>query len=230
MNVVLLAEDEPVSRRFLCDALQSIGHRCDAVEDGARALERASATRYDLLLFDRELPGLGGDEVLRRLRATPAAASHRTPAVALTADPDPAAQRELLGRGFAAVGSKPLSLAALDALLAPWLAAPAGWNDAQGLAACGGDAAALRTLRGLMLDELPSQLRELADALREPDPAGARATLHRLRAACGFCGADELAQRVDALHAAPGDPGARLAFERAAAALLSDAAQARGSR
>jgi CheY-like chemotaxis protein len=229
MHGVLLAEDEPVSRCFLQEALQALGHACDAVADGEEAVARAMASAYALLLFDRELPSLRGDLALARIRTAPQAASRRTPAVALTADTDPAVHRALRDAGFAAVGCKPLTLAALDTLLAPLLPVPCGWNEAQGLAACGGDRNTLHTLRGLMLAELPGQLRDIGAAIGAGEQARARAVLHRLRAACGFCGASALAARVDALHAAPADAGARLAFEQEAAQLLGAPAPPRGN-
>ncbi len=39
----------------------------DVVLDGADALDRLAVTRYDVVVLDRDLPGVHGDEVCRRL-------------------------------------------------------------------------------------------------------------------------------------------------------------------
>jgi two-component system OmpR family response regulator len=223
MNEVLLAEDEPVSRAFLDEALRTLGRRCEAVGDGDAALARATARRYDLLLLDLHLPGLCGDAVLAQLRASPAAASRDAAAIALTADPDPALHQALRRQGFAAVGTKPLALAALARLLDVVSEAGAPrWDDAAALRATGGDAGMLATLRRMMLEDLPRQRRSIADALARGESAAAQAELHRLRAACGFCGATALAARTEALGAAldvaPGE--LLVAFLREVDALL----------
>lgn len=42
----------------------------DAVHDGAQGLQRACAEKYSLVVLDLMLPGMGGLEVLRRIRST----------------------------------------------------------------------------------------------------------------------------------------------------------------
>lgn len=212
MHDVLLAEDEPVSRAFLLDALRALGRRCDAVGDGRTALAQANARRYDLLLLDLDLPGLRGEALLAQLRAASGAASRDTPAIALTADPDPALHHVLRRQGFAAVGTKPLALAALARLL-DVVAEPGAprWDDAAALRATHGDSGILAALRRLMLEDLPRQRRSVVDAAARGETGAARAELHRLRAACGFCGAAALAARTEALDAALDDaPGEAL--------------------
>jgi len=41
----------------------------DVVFDGTDALEHTASTQYDVLVLDRDLPGVGGDEVCRTLVA-----------------------------------------------------------------------------------------------------------------------------------------------------------------
>lgn len=215
MGKVLLAEDEAVSRRYLCDALAALGHECVALGDGDAVLEAARAQRFDLLLLDYNLPRRRGDEVLAELRGQPGAASEAAPAVALTADHNEGLCRQLLAAGFARVAHKPIALAALAELLQSHLGVPIAprWDDDAALRATGGAVDIVATLRELMLAELPQQRRTVVDAIARNEPFVARDTLHRLRAACGFCGATALGQQVDALEAAlrGGDIEARLA-------------------
>jgi CheY-like chemotaxis protein/HPt (histidine-containing phosphotransfer) domain-containing protein len=210
MKAVLLAEDDSVSRQFLSAALRASGLDCEAVEDGGRALQRARATRYDLLLLDVNLPHLSGPSILAQLRAEPEAASHMTPALALTADHRPELQRQLLAAGFAAVANKPIGIDRLQAVLQSVLAgssAPdepsasdAPWDDAGALRAAGGRREIVQALRELMLQELPQQRARIVAALERRDEIAMEADLHRLRAACGFCGAAQLSAGIERLQ------------------------------
>lgn len=215
---VLLAEDEPVSRAFLIEALATFGLRCDAVADGLEALEQASRVRYDALLLDLNLPGCDGIAIVQSLCADAHAASHATPALALTADDTAATRHRLLDAGFSDVACKPIAMQALEAALQRLglatsrprpLAADSGstlpdspWDDAQALSAAGGNRGIVDALRGMMLDELSRQRDLIDSALQRGDASAARHELHRLRASCGFCGATALALSVDALYAA----------------------------
>ncbi|PRY36693.1 response regulator transcription factor [Umezawaea tangerina] len=66
---VLIVEDEP----YLADAIR-IGLRretiaADVVHDGAAALESVAVNDYDVVVLDRDLPGVHGDEVCARIAA-----------------------------------------------------------------------------------------------------------------------------------------------------------------
>ena len=67
---VLLVEDEEAIRLVSRQMLESFGLRVDAVADGAEALAHLEAepSSYDGVLLDLTMPGLLGDEVLRRIR------------------------------------------------------------------------------------------------------------------------------------------------------------------
>ncbi|MFO0933462.1 MAG: response regulator transcription factor [Planctomycetota bacterium] len=78
---ILVVEDDETLGLALVDALSQEGYRPHLEPNGRRALERATGSRFDLVLLDLMLPGLDGYEVCRRLRA----AGDRTPIVVLTA-------------------------------------------------------------------------------------------------------------------------------------------------
>jgi CheY-like chemotaxis protein len=229
MPEVLLAEDDPVSLDFLTEALRGLGLKVQAVADGEAALKAASERRFDVLLLDHRLPGLDGDAALRALRADAGAASRDVIALATTAEPDPAIHAQLRDAGFARVLLKPLErehlrkafraigLAGMDALRSP----ASALDDEAGLRASG-SADALTALRGLFAREL-DLLAEDWNGLRT-DAFALAARLHRLRAACGFCGAQALQSAAEKLSSAlrgsePGPVGESLAeFQRALAA------------
>ncbi|HEY3869699.1 MAG TPA: response regulator transcription factor [Actinocrinis sp.] len=64
---VLVVEDFEVLARSLGTGLRREGMAVDVVLDGTAALDRLALTRYDVVVLDRDLPGVHGDEVCRRL-------------------------------------------------------------------------------------------------------------------------------------------------------------------
>jgi DNA-binding response OmpR family regulator len=64
---VLIAEDEPDLVEILLEGLRAQGMAVDAVLDGASALEQVAITPYDVVILDRDLPVVHGDEVCRTL-------------------------------------------------------------------------------------------------------------------------------------------------------------------
>jgi DNA-binding response OmpR family regulator len=69
---ILIAEDDPVSRRVLEAALAKDGHEIQSVDDGAQALEALERPDAPLLaILDWMMPGVDGTEICRRLRAAP---------------------------------------------------------------------------------------------------------------------------------------------------------------
>ena len=66
-------EDFEPMARAIGTGLRREGMAVDVVHDGHQALERLAVTRYDVVLLDRDLPGVPGDEICRRLAARQAA-------------------------------------------------------------------------------------------------------------------------------------------------------------
>lgn len=69
---ILIAEDDPVSRRLLEESLKKWGYQVAPVADGTEAwerLERDDAPRMAIL--DWRMPGVEGVEICRRVRARP---------------------------------------------------------------------------------------------------------------------------------------------------------------
>jgi DNA-binding NtrC family response regulator len=64
---ILVVDDEPLIRATLAEYLTAKGFRVTACADGEEALARASASRFDVVLCDVQLPGMDGLELLDRL-------------------------------------------------------------------------------------------------------------------------------------------------------------------
>lgn len=235
---ILLVEDDPTSRAFLAAALHAIPAGVDAVDSLASALALAVNRRYDLWLFDANLPDGDGCELLERARRT----QPDVPALAHTASNEPAIREKLLAAGFDDVMVKPLPASSVRSAVrhALGLDAPTGsfdgsnaverplWDDDAATAALNGNRAHVATLRQLFIAELPQTRERIVGSARNGDHAAVHAELHKLRASCGFVGAARLADAVQALQSRTDDAGTLDDFDRAALDILAQPARVDG--
>ena len=66
---VLVVEDHPRLAETVATVLRREGMAVDVAFDGREALDRVALTTYDVVVLDRDLPGVHGDEVCRSLLA-----------------------------------------------------------------------------------------------------------------------------------------------------------------
>ena len=67
-KTILVAEDDPVTLRFVVSLLEERGYQILVAEDGEAALATAIRARPDLLVSDLVMPYRDGYEVLRAIR------------------------------------------------------------------------------------------------------------------------------------------------------------------
>ncbi|SDK21821.1 response regulator transcription factor [Nonomuraea jiangxiensis] len=67
---VLVVEDERLLADAIAEWLRDETHAVDLAHDGAAALERIAVNDYDVVVLDRDLPRVHGDEVCRELVAS----------------------------------------------------------------------------------------------------------------------------------------------------------------
>lgn len=69
MSKILIAEDDPVSRRLVTKIVEELGHIVFVSPDGRHAYETLMVNDgFDLLISDMMMPGMDGDELVRTLR------------------------------------------------------------------------------------------------------------------------------------------------------------------
>lgn len=104
---VLVVEDDAVCRRVTRHLLEQSGHEVVECVSGEEALGLLAVDeQIGLVVLDLGLPGMPGDEVLRRIRAS--AASATLPVLVLTGSPDPDLEVRLMEEGADDYIRKPL--------------------------------------------------------------------------------------------------------------------------
>ncbi|GAA3616774.1 response regulator transcription factor [Microlunatus ginsengisoli] len=64
---VLVVEDDPNLRTTLVEALRHEGYLVSEADEGGQALSTLATSEIDLVLLDRDLPGMNGDAVCRTM-------------------------------------------------------------------------------------------------------------------------------------------------------------------
>ena len=200
---VLVVEDHPRLAQTVATVLRREGMAVDLAFDGREALARTSLTTYDVVVLDRDLPAVHGDEVCRSL------ASDGYPGAVLMLTAAGTLEDRLKGLGIGADDylPKPFHLAELVARiralsrrsrrpLPPVLShGDVELDSAQRTATRGGQKLALGPKEFAVLELLlaaqgtvvsAEQLLEKAwDEMADPFTTTVKATVHRLRAKLG---------------------------------------------
>jgi CheY-like chemotaxis protein len=117
---LLVVEDNRPNRILMETLLAGLGCAVTLAAGGAEALGAAAERRFDLILMDIEMPGMGGIETLARLRAR-STFNAATPVVALTGHADDSRHRAFLAAGFVCVLVKPVSPRSLAGIISDCL-------------------------------------------------------------------------------------------------------------
>jgi DNA-binding response OmpR family regulator len=67
---ILIVEDEEPLAEAVARGLRREGMAVDVALDGDEGHEKATVTRYDVVVLDRDLPGMSGDELCREIVAS----------------------------------------------------------------------------------------------------------------------------------------------------------------
>jgi CheY-like chemotaxis protein len=93
--VILVVDDDAPILLLMRNLLREFGFDPVAAGSGAQAIEEARKRTPDLILLDRNMPGMTGDEVLRELRANDDLSD--VPVLMLTGEPMEPDEIERLG-------------------------------------------------------------------------------------------------------------------------------------
>ncbi|HKO04380.1 MAG TPA: response regulator [Candidatus Acidoferrales bacterium] len=120
MSNILIVDDDRLTRLLLSTILERGGHAVTAAADGEEALRLAGEARFDLVLLDIWMPGMGGLEVLERLRGLSAPPR----VIVLTSDETPETLLAAVRGQASRYLTKPVEAAALLNVVEEELGAP----------------------------------------------------------------------------------------------------------
>ncbi len=118
---ILLVDDDRALRHAISTLLEESGHSVLQASDGPEALTALASVSPDLMLLDLGLPGMGGLEVLARVRALSAPPR----VVVITADDTPETLLKAIGGQVDGYVTKPFAPAAIVEVIDDVLAKPA---------------------------------------------------------------------------------------------------------
>jgi CheY-like chemotaxis protein len=113
---ILVVDDTPLNLMVATAFLKRDGWQVEVANDGATALRLLAGDHgFDALLLDISMPGLGGEEVCRAVRADARTAG--LPIVAYTAHALVEERERIMAAGFDDIVVKPAAMATLLATL-----------------------------------------------------------------------------------------------------------------
>jgi CheY-like chemotaxis protein len=105
---ILCAEDNPYGRVVMNTILTELGHSTDFVETGEAALDAVERGSYDVVLMDLMLPGAGGIEATKRIRALPGKAG-KVPVIGISGRGETVSEDTARSAGMNFYFTKPVS-------------------------------------------------------------------------------------------------------------------------
>jgi len=111
---VLIIDDAAENRELLTLVLDDLGISTETAEDGAVGVEKATASHYDVILSDIQMPVMDGYQAVAAMREK----GLEQPIIALTANAMKGYEERILKAGFSHYMTKPIDIDALSKLLA----------------------------------------------------------------------------------------------------------------
>lgn len=212
---ILVVDDDELSQRLMRVLLTREGHRVEVASNGFEAIEAVKRKIYDIVFMDLQMPGMGGIEASRQIRAWENGGSH-TFIVALTASYLPENGQALFDAGMDNYIAKPFEIEHIQQLLRYSFQAGLKSSSAVqamegeakrhalairlGIQQVGGDSEAYRDLLTDFIQELPEKIRLMRrfwDARELEKLARAAHNLKGVAANLGAIPLSKLAHRLD---------------------------------
>jgi signal transduction histidine kinase/CheY-like chemotaxis protein/HPt (histidine-containing phosphotransfer) domain-containing protein len=128
LRPILVVEDNPVNQQVMTETLEQLGYTSHVVENGQLALDALEQGEYPLVFMDCQMPVLDGYQATAEIRRRQAGRAH-VPIIAVTAHAFEGEREKALAAGMDDYVTKPLTHAALRAMLRRW------WPPSEPLAA-----------------------------------------------------------------------------------------------
>lgn len=197
---ILLAEDNAVNQKLTVRILEKANHQVEVAENGREAVAAHAEDTFDLILMDVQMPEMNGFEATRRIREREAETDAHTPILALTARAMKEDRQKCLDAGMDDYLSKPIRIQTLNALIAEF--APSAddtksehsnsesdstdapsppINRTALLDLVDGDHEFVKEMADLFLDQCPTYLDDIRQAIDERDAGALERSAHTLK-------------------------------------------------
>ncbi len=200
---ILLVEDNEVNRKVATRMLKKYEVEVEIACNGLEAVQKASEQTYDLILMDCQMPEMDGYTATERLRKR----GVHTPIVALTANALEGDREKCLAVGMDDYLSKPIRPEALQKMLTKWLTTTKqetesikevrtmqviNWDALNEIT--DGDIEFQKELFQEFLDQTPTLMSQLDEALSAGDATTVGRVAHTLKGSARSIGADAFAE------------------------------------
>jgi CheY-like chemotaxis protein len=200
---ILAAEDNPVNQRLLVRMLQKRGHTVVLTSNGLEAVEAYGRERFDVALFDIQMPEMSGLEATAAIRAKEreCGAHSHIPIVAITANAMHGDRERCLAAGMDAYIAKPIHQGELFEMVENLsiIQEPASRVHLD-TALFDGDPEFLAEIVNLFLATCPELLSSVEDAVARKDPNAVCRAAHTLKGAVANFGAEAVVEQAKALE------------------------------
>ena len=212
---LLLAEDNVVNQKVALSILAKMGYRADVAGNGLEVLESLRRQTYDVVLMDVQMPEMDGLEATRRIcQEWPK--EQRPRIIAVTAHAMLGDKQECLAAGMDDYITKPVRVKELQAALErsrslgvsepkPVAAVSPGPFDREVLATLRelqeeGEPDILGELFDLFLQDTPTRLRAMREAVKLEDNEAVQRIAHSLKGSSANLGAQQMAAMCEDLE------------------------------
>jgi CheY-like chemotaxis protein len=193
---ILVAEDNPTSRKLVVKLLEKRGHRATEALNGREvldALAKSSPGSFDLLLMDIQMPEMGGLETTAKVREKERATGYHLPIIALTAHATKDDRDRCIAAGMDDYLPKPVTAEVLFEKVETVASgrkgtvdvSPGGIDPTALWSRVDHDVELLTTMVHLFLDDCPVMMAKIRASVESGDADGLAASAHTLAGAMG---------------------------------------------
>lgn len=195
---IILAEDNAVNQRLAMAVLQKRGHSVFLANNGDEAVEAYVDQHFDAILMDVQMPLMDGFEATASIREKEQQTGRRIPIIAMTAHAMKGDRERCLEAGMDDYVSKPIRADELFAALEGFASPQADTGKQEDvtvvrnvlnmdelLAHVDGDAALLKEIVGLFIEDYPLLMARLQDAIACGDAKEIERAAHSLKGSVG---------------------------------------------